>query len=209
MWVQDIWDRNKIVVDNVFSFKVAIDITKSYDLELEPQSIEECWRRNDWPMWLEAIQAKLNSFEKREIFGPIVQTLDGVVLVRYKWVFVWKHNEKNEITRCKAWLVAKGFSQRPGIDYKETYASVMDAITFRFFILGGNIKFRHAFNGCVTTYLYGSLDNDIYMKIPKWYKMPEAYDSISRSMYSIKLQMSLSILLYKRLPLFGFLIFYA
>ena len=134
MWVQDIWDRNKIVVDNVFSFKVAIDITKSYDLELEPQSIEECWRRNDWPMWLEAIQAKLNSFEKREIFGPIVQTLDGVALVRYKWVFVWKHNEKNEITRCKAWLVAKGFSQRPGIDYKETYASVMDAITFRFFI---------------------------------------------------------------------------
>ena len=109
MWVQDIWDRNKIVVDNVFSFKVAIDITKSYDLELEPQCIEECWHRNDWPMWLEAIQAELNSFEKCEIFGHIVQTLDGVVLVRYKWVLVWKHNEKNEITRCKAWLVAEGF----------------------------------------------------------------------------------------------------
>jgi len=27
----------------------------------------------------------------------------------------------------------------------------------------------------VTTYLYGSLDNNIYMKIPKGYKMPEAY----------------------------------
>ena len=43
----------------------------------------------------------------------------------------------------------------------------------------------------VTAYLYGSLDNDIYMKIPKGYKMPEAYNSKSRNMYSIKLQRSL------------------
>ena len=43
----------------------------------------------------------------------------------------------------------------------------------------------------VTAYLYGSLDNDIYMKIPKGYRMPKAYNSKSRSMYSIKLQRSL------------------
>jgi hypothetical protein len=54
--------------------------------------------------------------------------------VGYKWVFVRKHNEKNEIIRYKARLVAQGFSQRPSIDYEETYSPVMDAITFRFFI---------------------------------------------------------------------------
>ena len=43
----------------------------------------------------------------------------------------------------------------------------------------------------VTTYLYGSLDNDIYMKILEGYKMPETYNPTSRSMYSIKLQKSL------------------
>ena len=42
--------------------------------------------------------------------------------VGYKWVFVRKCNEKNEIMRYKARLVAQGFSQRLGIDYKETYA---------------------------------------------------------------------------------------
>ena len=42
----------------------------------------------------------------------------------------------------------------------------------------------------VTTYLYGSLGNDIYMKIPERYKMPKTYNSTSRSMYSIKLQRS-------------------
>ena len=52
----DIWDRNKIVIDNIFSFKVAIDITKSNnDHEMEQQYVEECQCINDWPMWLEAI----------------------------------------------------------------------------------------------------------------------------------------------------------
>ena len=31
----------------------------------------------------------------------------------------------------------------------------------------------------VTAYLYGSLDNDTYMKIPKGYRMPKAYNSKS------------------------------
>ena len=64
--------------------------------------------------------------------------------------------------------MAQGFSQRPGIDYEETYFPVMDAITFRFFIslvVTKNLDMR--LMDVVTAYLYGSLDNDIYMKIPK------------------------------------------
>ena len=34
--IRDIWDRNKIVADKVFSFKIAIDIIGSNDLEMEP-----------------------------------------------------------------------------------------------------------------------------------------------------------------------------
>ena len=36
--------------------------------------------------------------------------------------------------RYKARLVTQGFSQRPCIDYKETYSLVVDAITFRYLI---------------------------------------------------------------------------
>ena len=86
--------------------------------------------------------------------------------VEYKWVFVRKRNEKNEIIRYKAQLVAQGFSQRPSIDYEETYAPVMDAITFRFLIsLVAKENLDMRLMDVVTTYLYGSLDNDIYMKI--------------------------------------------
>jgi hypothetical protein len=45
----EILDRNKIVVYNIFSFKVAFDITRSND-DIEPQFVEECRRINDWPM---------------------------------------------------------------------------------------------------------------------------------------------------------------
>ena len=41
------------------------------------------------------------------------------------------------------------------------------------------------------TYLYGSMDNDIYIKIPKGFKLLEANYTKSCSMYSIKLQRSL------------------
>ena len=70
--IGEIWDRNKIVVDNIFSYKVALDITKSNDNEYEPQTVDECQRRNDWPMWKGAIQAELNSLSKHEVFGPVV-----------------------------------------------------------------------------------------------------------------------------------------
>jgi hypothetical protein len=143
-------------------------------------------------MWKEAIQAEISSLVKREVFGPVVQTPKGVMPVRYKWVFVHKHNEKNEIMSYKARLVGQGFSQRPRIDYEEIYAPVMDAITFRFLIslvITENLDMR--LMNVVITYLYGSLDNDIYMKIPEGYRMLEAYNSKSRNMYSIKLQRSL------------------
>ena len=68
----------------------------------------------------------------------------------------------------------------------------MDAITFRFLIsLVAKENLDMRLMDVVTTYLYGSLDNDIYMKIPEGYKMPETYNPTSRSMYSIKLQRSL------------------
>ena len=43
----------------------------------------------------------------------------------------------------------------------------------------------------VTTYVYKSLENEIYMKISEGFKIPESYNSKSRELYSIKLQRSL------------------
>ena len=70
-------------------------------------------------------------------------------------------------------LVAQGFSQKPSIDYEETYFPVIDAITFRLlisFVASEGLDMR--LMDVITTYLYGSMDNDIHMKIPKGFKLP-------------------------------------
>ena len=50
------WDRNEIVINNIFAFKVVVDIIRN-DEDPEPQNVEECRYKNDWPKWKEAMQA--------------------------------------------------------------------------------------------------------------------------------------------------------
>ena len=76
-------NRSEIVVDYVFVYNVATNIMQDNE-DHEPQYVIECGQRNDWPKWQEAIQSKLNSFVKREVFGPIVQTRNGIKHVVYK-----------------------------------------------------------------------------------------------------------------------------
>jgi hypothetical protein len=76
-------DQNKIVINDAFALKVACGIIRRDD-KIEPQTIEECRYRNDWSMWKEAIQTKLNSNAKREVFGLVVHTPKGVMSIGYK-----------------------------------------------------------------------------------------------------------------------------
>ena len=112
--------------------------------------------------------------------------------VGHKWVFVRKHNEKNEVRRYKTRLVAQGLSQRPGIDYEETYSPVMDVITFRYLVsLVVSEKLNMQLMDVVTAYLYGDLDTEIYMKVPDGLSLPNSSDSKPRSAYAIRLRRSL------------------
>jgi Reverse transcriptase (RNA-dependent DNA polymerase) len=99
------WNQNETRVDKIFAYAIAIEVIN--EKNYVPKTSEECMHRNDWPKWKDALKAELG----------------------YKWVFTIKINEKNEIVRYKARLVAQGFTQISGVDYEETYSSVVDAIT--------------------------------------------------------------------------------
>ena len=69
----------------------------------------------------------------------------------------------------------------------------MDAITFRFLIsLTVSKELDMRFMDVIIAYLYGSIDNDIYiyiyMKIPEGFKLLEENNTKPRNMCSIKLQ---------------------
>jgi Reverse transcriptase (RNA-dependent DNA polymerase) len=125
-------------------------------------------------------------------FGPVIIIPKNVNRVGYKWVFAIKRNEKNEIVRYKARLVVQGFTQISRVDYKETYSPVVDAIALQFLIrLTITENLQMCLMDVITTYLYGSLDNDIYMKIPEGLKMSEVFKSKPQEIYFIKLKRSL------------------
>jgi hypothetical protein len=180
----EVYDRKTTNVDIYFAEKIA-----KIDLDPEPKTMIECKKRSDWPKWKEAIAAELLSLNKRKVFGPVGRTPEGVFPVGHKWVFVRKRNENNEVVRYKARLVAQGFTQRPDIDFDETYSPVMDGITFRYLIsMAAGMNLQMKLMDVVTAYLYGSLDAEIYMKVPEGITVPK---SEKRNMYSIKLQRSL------------------
>ena len=150
----------------------------------------ECQKRSDWNKWKEAIQAELDSLKKREVFSSVIPTPHRVFPVGFKWVFVRKRNENNEVVRYKARLVAQGFTQRPGVDFNETYSPVMSGITFRYLIsLAVQNRLSLQLMDVVTAYLYGSLDSDIYMKVPDGISVPDS--RTNRNMYCVKLTTSL------------------
>jgi hypothetical protein len=87
-------------------------------------------KHSDWNKWEETIEAELNSLKKRNVFTEVVPTPPRTFPVGFKWVFVQKRNENNELVRYKAMQVAQSFMQRPDIDFNETYSPVINGITF-------------------------------------------------------------------------------
>jgi len=52
-------------------------------------------------------------------------------IIGFKWVYRIKYNQDGSIQKYRAWLVANGCSQQPGIDYDETFALVVRKETTR------------------------------------------------------------------------------
>ena len=123
---RELYNRKTTVVDINFFSKIATVI----DEDPEPQSMAECQKRSDWVKWKEAIEMELRSLKKNKCLDLLPARLPMFPPVGYKWLFVPKRNKNNVVVRYKTRLVAQGFTQRPGIDYDETYSPVMSGITF-------------------------------------------------------------------------------
>jgi hypothetical protein len=56
-------------------------------------------------------------------------------MIGCKWVYKIKRKADGGIDRYKACLVAKGYKQRYGIDYEDTFSLVIKAATISFCLL--------------------------------------------------------------------------
>jgi hypothetical protein len=92
--------------------------------------------------------------------------------------------------RYKVRLVAQGFTQRPNIDFNETYSPIINGIIFCYLIsLAKEKHMSLQLMDVVTAYLYRSLDSDIYIKVPNGISISNA--NVGRNMYCVKHKKSL------------------
>jgi hypothetical protein len=81
-----------------------------------------------------------------------------------KWVFKKKLRPDGTIDKYKAWLVAKGYTQKEGEDFFDTYSPIARMTTIRvLFSLAALYDLLVHQMDVKTTFLNGELDEEIYM----------------------------------------------
>jgi hypothetical protein len=69
-----------------------------------------------------AMQEELNNFKHNEVWSLVEKLKQNIVVT--KWVFCNKQDEHGVVTRNKAQLMVKGYSQVEGLDFDETFALI-------------------------------------------------------------------------------------
>jgi hypothetical protein len=162
---EKVYDHNTTVADLCFSTIIAENFLNDPD----PKTMPECKKCSYWNKWKDAIEAELNSLKKRKVFTEVMPTPPRTFPIGFKWVFVRKSNENNEVVRYKTRLVAQGSE----VDFNEIYSLVMNGITFQYLIsLAIQKHLSLQLMDVMTAYLYVSLDSYIYMKVPDGISIP-------------------------------------
>eukprot|EP00253_Pinus_taeda_P008240 PITA_08240 len=85
-----------------------------------------------------------------------------------KWVFKKKTNAEGKVEKCKAWLVAKGYSQVSGIDFGGIFSPVAKVTSIRLLLsVVASFDFEVEQMDVKTTFLHGDLEEEMYMKQPE------------------------------------------
>ena len=138
-------------------------------LETEPQSFKEA---NGLPAsneWHKAMESELQLLKELGTF-TVTKLPEGRKAIGSKWTYRIKRDDKGELSRRKARLVAQGFAQIGGIDYEinNTSSPVVRMETNRLLLaLAARYDLEVQMIDVKGAYLNGKLDEEIYMKQPE------------------------------------------
>jgi hypothetical protein len=129
---------------------------------IEPYMVEDALRDSDWVL---AMQEELNNFTRNEVWHLVPRSNQNVIGT--KWVFRNKQNEHGVVTRNKARLVSKGYSQVEGLDFDETYAHVARLESIRILLVYAT---HHGFKlyqmDVKSAFLNGPIKEEVYVEQP-------------------------------------------
>lgn len=156
----------------------------------EPSSYREALEDPDSELWTKAADEEMESLIKNKTW-VLVDRVKGQKLIGCKWLFKRKSGIAGvEDPRYKGRLVAKGYSQKEGVDFQEIFSPVAKHVSIRF-LLSTVVHFDMELQqmDVKTAFLHGYLDEDIYMEQPEGYvdeQFPEKVCLIKRSLYGLR-----------------------
>nr|GEV69134.1 retrovirus-related Pol polyprotein from transposon TNT 1-94 [Tanacetum cinerariifolium] len=152
----------------------------------EPKNIKEAMA--DFA-WIESMQEELHQFDRLDVWELVDRTLCKNV-VNMKWLWKNKRDEENTVIQNKSRLVAKGYAQKEGVDFEESFAPVARLEAVQLFIAYAAHKSFTVYQmDAKTTFLYGPLKEKVYVNQPNGFVDPYHPDKVYRlkkALYGLK-----------------------
>ncbi|GJR58392.1 retrovirus-related pol polyprotein from transposon TNT 1-94 [Tanacetum coccineum] len=101
----------------------------SFLTSVEPKNFKQAMTE---PSWIDAMQEEIHEFERLQVW-ELVLCLDKAMLIKLKLIYKVKTDEFSGVLKNKERLVAQGFRQEEGIDFKESFAPVARIEAIRIF----------------------------------------------------------------------------
>ncbi|KAJ9556796.1 LOW QUALITY PROTEIN: hypothetical protein OSB04_011410 [Centaurea solstitialis] len=161
----------------------------TYMVESEPKTYREAVTSSEGPQWKEAIKSEIDSILQNHTW-ELVDLPPGCKPLGYRWMFKKKMKADGTIDKYKARLVIKGYRQKEGLDYFDTYLPVTRITSIRLVLAIAAIRNLQIHQMDVkTAFLNGELDEEIYMEQPEGFVAKGKENKVCKlvkSLYGLK-----------------------
>jgi hypothetical protein len=134
------------------------------------------------------MQDELNNFKRNKVWSLVERPKQNVVGT--KWVFRNKEDEFEVVTRNKPRLVAKGYSQFEGLNFKETFAHVAKIESICILpAYATHHDFKHYQMDIKSAFLNGPIKEEVYVEQPPGFEdqeYPNHVHRLQKALYGLK-----------------------
>ena len=117
-------------------------------------------------VWKDAMTEEFQSIMKNDVW-EVVPRPEGKSIVSSKWIFKIKHGGDGNVEKHKAKFVARGFSQKEGVDYDETFAHVAQYTSIRtIIVIASAMGWKLHQMDVKTAFLNGIIEEEVYIEQP-------------------------------------------
>nr|GEV14566.1 hypothetical protein [Tanacetum cinerariifolium] len=101
----------------------------------EPKNIKESMADS---AWIQSMQEELHQFDRLDVWKLVDRPLCKNV-INMKWLWKNKRDKENYVIQNKSCVVAKGYAQKEGVDFEESFAPVAQLEAVWLFIAVGTL----------------------------------------------------------------------